>query len=231
MRLLQTLVQHSSPVAVGRADGSVVLRIVDESDGSSCRNLKCCIPDGWIGAVLLRWAVILGVLWSVQAVGMAADEAVPAIEEAISAPDSSSSMFSTEVWLTPLILLPGVALLIVSTSARFGQLHTEFHRLLDHPDAHARILSQHLLKRSTLFRDALLALYASVGLFAIGSLLGGVVNLWRPDSLWVVGTATMFGICCIAYASIQLMRETLLCLSVLKDHREQLQAAVDDELC
>lgn len=140
-------------------------------------------------------------------------------------------MFSTELWLTPLILLPGVALLIVSTSARFGQLHTEFHRLLDHPDAHSRILSQHLLKRSRLFRDALVALYASVGLFALGSLLGGVVNLWQPESLWVVGTATMIGIGCIVYAAGQLMREALICLSVLTDHSEHVRSAVDDASC
>lgn len=130
-------------------------------------------------------------------------------------------MFSTEVWLTPLILLPGVALLIVSTSARFGQLHTEVHRLLDHPDAHARILSRHLLKRSALFRDALVALYASVGLFGLGSLLGGVVNLWRPESLWVVGGATMIGIGCVVYASVQLLREAMICLKVVADQTEQ----------
>lgn len=123
------------------------------------------------------------------------------------ATEAGTGMFSTEVWLTPLILLPGVALLIVSTSARFGQLQTEFHRLLDHPDAHARILSRHLLRRSALFRDALVALYASVALFAFGSLLGAVVNLWRPESLWVVGGATILGIGCIVYASVQLMRE------------------------
>ena len=115
-----------------------------------------------------------------------------------------------------------VALLIVSTSARFGQLHTEFHRLVDHPDAHAKILSRHLLTRSILFRNALVALYASVGLFGLGSLLGGVVNLWRPESLWVVGSATMIGIGCTTYAAAQLVREALLCLEVLRDHVERL---------
>lgn len=175
------------------------------------------------------WTVLLGLLLCLPAAGAAADQDSPVNELPSSESESRPGMFSTEVWLTPLILLPGVALLIVSTSARFGQLHTEFHRLIDHPDAHARILSQHLMKRSALFRDALLALYASVGLFAIGSLLGGVVNLWRPESLWVVGTATMFGICCVAYAAVQLMRETLICLSVLNDHSEQLSSAGDDE--
>jgi hypothetical protein len=50
-------------------------------------------------------------------------------------------MPQTELWLTPLILLPGVALLIMSTSVRFGQVHDEFHVFLDHPDAHARVVS------------------------------------------------------------------------------------------
>ncbi len=132
-------------------------------------------------------------------------------------------MFTTEVWLTPLILLPGVALLIMSTSARFGQVQLEFHRLLDHHDAHGRILAGHLLKRSALFRNALVALYASVGLFALGSLLGGVVNLWRPESLWVVGGLTISGICGIVYAAVELIRESLLCLQVIRDHSEQLR--------
>jgi hypothetical protein len=85
-------------------------------------------------------------------------------------------MFTTEVWLTPIILLPGVALLTVSTAHRFGQIQAEFHRLLDHPDSHAQIVARSLLIRARLYRDALASLYASVGLFALGSLLGGVVN-------------------------------------------------------
>lgn len=138
-------------------------------------------------------------------------------------------MFTTEVWLTPLILLPGVALLIMSTSARFGQIQTEFHRLLDHPDAHARIIARDLLRRSSLFRDALVSLYASVAMFSFGSLLGGVVNLWRPESLWVVGGVTILGIGCVMYAAVQLVRESLLCLQVLREHDDQLENASDSE--
>lgn len=149
--------------------------------------------------------------------------------QAASDGEPRAGMFATEVWLTPLILLPGVALLIVSTSARFGQLHTEIHRLLDRRDTHAKMLSGHLLSRSALFRDALVALYVSVGLFAFGSLLGGVVNLWRPNSLWVVGSATMIGIGCIVYAAIQLVREALVCLQVFVDHTQQLQNVIEVE--
>lgn len=150
---------------------------------------------------------------------------LPGEEPASGAVKSPTGMFSTEVWLTPLILLPGVALLIISTSARFAQLQTEFHRLLDHPDAHARILSRNLLKRSALFRDALVALYSSVALFAFGSLLGAVVNLWRPESLWVVGGTTILGIACIVFASLQLIREAWVCLRITVDQAQQLQDA------
>ncbi len=139
-------------------------------------------------------------------------------------------MFSTEVWLTPLILLPGVALLIMSTSARFGQIHTEFHRLLDQPDARAKIVARHLLRRSALFRNALVALYSSVAFFTVGSLLGGVVNFWEPSSLWVVGGLTIVGIGCIVYAAVQLIRESLICLKVILDHSERLEKTEDKDI-
>jgi len=74
--------------------------------------------------------------------------------------EQRTGMFATEVWLTPRMRLPGATLLIASMSARFGQLHTEIHRAMDHPDAHAKTLSRQLLRRSRLFRDALVALYA-----------------------------------------------------------------------
>ncbi len=147
----------------------------------------------------------------------------PETEPAAATTKPSKSIFATEVWLTPLILLPGVALLIVSTSARFGQLHTEFHRLVDHPDAQARILGRHLLKRAVIFRNALVALYGSVGLFALGSLLGGVVNLWQPESLWVVGGLTIVGIGSIVYASFLLLWESFICLRALQEHHERLE--------
>jgi hypothetical protein len=128
--------------------------------------------------------------------------------------------FATEVWLTPLILLPGVALLIVSTSARFGQLHAEFHRIVEHPDAHAKILARNLVRRSELFRDSLASLYVSVGLFSLGSLVGGFVDFFWPTSVWFVGGFTIAGIGCVVFAAAQLFRESLICLEVIREHSE-----------
>ncbi len=125
---------------------------------------------------------------------------------------------ANELWLTPLILLPGVALLIGSTAQRFGQLHTEFHHLLDHYDAHAKILSRHLVLRSRLHRDALLGLYISVAVFALSSLIGGVLAIWAPDHVYLTGFFTLGGILALCYSSASLIRDTIICMHVISEH-------------
>ena len=140
-------------------------------------------------------------------------------------------MVQTELWLTPLILLPGVALLIMSTSARFWQIHEEFHRLLERPDDHAKIISRQLLRRGRLLRNALLCLYTSVGLFSIGSLLGGFINLWAPSLLWLIGGITLIGIATLVFAALQLIRESLVCMNVISDSSSRLDELMSDELC
>jgi hypothetical protein len=133
---------------------------------------------------------------------------------------------TSELWLTPLILLPGVALLIGSTAGRFGQVHTEFHHLIDHPDDHAKIVARSLVLRSRLFRNALLGLYASVAMLALGSFAGGLVNHWRPQALWLTGAFTMAGILLVLYAAIQLVREALTCMKVVAEHGERVYEAL-----
>lgn len=128
----------------------------------------------------------------------------------------------TELWLTPLISLPGVALLIMSTSARFGLIHTEFHHLMDHPEAGAQITSRHLVQRAQLFRNALVSLYFAVGFFALGSLAGGIVGNFKPDMLWLVGGLTLLGIGCVLFASVELTRESWICMQVIHDNHERI---------
>ena len=127
-------------------------------------------------------------------------------------------MVQTEIWLSPLILLPGVALLIISTAARFAQINDEFHRLIDHPDKHAKILSRHLLERSRYFKNALVSLYASVTLLSTGSLLGGLLTAWTDLALWTTGALTILGILCLVHAALNLVRESRLCLKIIDEH-------------
>ncbi len=126
-------------------------------------------------------------------------------------------MENVEMWLTPLLFLPGVALLVMSTSVRFGQIHGELHNLLEHGSASDMTAGQ-LLKRSTLFRDALVSLYCGFGLFSLASLLGGLTITWLEASMWIVVAITCLGIFTLVFASAQLIRESVLSLRIIEEH-------------
>ncbi len=129
-------------------------------------------------------------------------------------------MNEMNLWLTPLILLPGVALLIVSTSARFSRIHDEIHGLLHHEEDASPKVTEHLLARSRYFRDALVALYLCVALFSLASLLGMLAALWQAmTSAWVVLGVTAGGILCLTFSAFQLIRESLLSLEIIEEHR------------
>lgn len=63
-------------------------------------------------------------------------------------------MGSEASWLTPLLLIPGIAILIASTATRYSEVHAEIHRLLHEHSAEAKACAQHELKRSRCFRNA-----------------------------------------------------------------------------
>ena len=126
------------------------------------------------------------------------------------------------LWLAPLILLPGVGLLIVSTSARYSRLHDEIHYVLHHaPDEACDDRLLPLLERGRLFRNAMVALYTCIGLFSLAGLAGVALQLESPTTVrWVVlpimgvGIATLFG------AAVELIRESIHSLDVMRAHQD-----------
>ena len=132
-------------------------------------------------------------------------------------------MEETGLWLTPLVLLPGVALLVLSTSIRYGQIHEEFHHLLEMKGEAARATGERLWARAHLFRDALVGLYVSTCLLALGAMLGGLASLWFARSDIVVVVLTILGVAAVIYSSIQLIRESSLSLNIVKRHMDELQ--------
>lgn len=126
------------------------------------------------------------------------------------------------VWITPLALLPGVALLVMSTAIRFGQVHEEMHRHLssDHGDRHDE--PSHLVSRATLFRNALVALYISIAILAAAGLVGGVARLWMANAEAPVLILTAAAVGCLAYAAITLIRESTLLMRVIEAHGKEL---------
>ncbi|MDH3457317.1 MAG: DUF2721 domain-containing protein [Gemmatimonadota bacterium] len=132
-------------------------------------------------------------------------------------------MEETGLWLTPLVLLPGVALLVLSTSIRYGQIHEEFHHLLEMRGEVAKATGERLWARAHLFRDALVGLYVSVCLLAVGAMLGGLASLWFTRSDIVVVILTFLGVAAVIYSSIQLIRESSLSLEIVKQHMDDLR--------
>ncbi len=137
-------------------------------------------------------------------------------------------MQNTEIWLTPLLLLPGVALLIMSTSTRYGQIHTELHHLLEKPRDRLKVASARLLaKRSTLFRNALVSLYLSVGLLSLAGLLGGLMDLWKSAAIIIVWVLTCLAILCLLFAAVELIRESRLSLDIIQAHSAYIETEIE----
>jgi hypothetical protein len=118
---------------------------------------------------------------------------------------------------TPLLLLPGAALMLVSTSPRYESLHAEIHHLMAEGPAGAMCV-EHVLRRARLLRSAMVLLYCACAFFSASGLIGGATT-------WLAGTAHPLawglggaGVACVVLASIELVRESIVSLRVVEDH-------------
>ena len=122
-------------------------------------------------------------------------------------------MDDVSLWVSPVVLVSGVALLIMSTSARYGQIHAELRELMH--DTHngtlasdsVDMLYEHLRIRTRLLLSALFGLYLSVGFLITGSLVGVVSAIWSFSHVPVI-VLTCAGILGVVYAALQLIRES-----------------------
>jgi len=77
------------------------------------------------------------------------------------------------------LLVPGVTLLVMSTSNRFAHVHSEIHDLANHKyDKDIEKLAENLDKRSVIFNNALISLYLSITFLAKASLIVGIDLIW-----------------------------------------------------
>lgn len=132
-------------------------------------------------------------------------------------------MESTVVWITPLLMLPGIATLIISTAARYAALHEEIHRALDMPGENRLLSTTHLLTRALHFRNALVAQYVSVFLLVSASLIGALFEVTQMSGdTWVLIVLSV-GVAVIAYSTFELIRESRFSLDVICSHIDQIQ--------
>ena len=128
------------------------------------------------------------------------------------------------IWLSPLLLLPGAGLLIMSSSQRFNRLHDEIHHLMENESNKSNRAVKHLMKRAHYFRNALVLLYSSIAIFAIAGLLGGITSGLGDVSFYITVGLTILGILFLAAASIILIKESSLSLEIMKIHLDEINS-------
>ncbi len=126
------------------------------------------------------------------------------------------------LWLTPLLLVPGVAMLVLSTSARYEAVHDEIHTLLEEGTATAASCAQHVLARARLFRNSLVALYGAVCVLGLAGLIGGVSSLWLEGFHWLATVGCVLGIALLIIAACILVLESTLSLKIVEAHTREL---------
>jgi Protein of unknown function (DUF2721) len=131
-------------------------------------------------------------------------------------------MDSIGFWLSPLLLLPGAALLILSTSIRLNRLHDEVHHQMDQGHTPKKEVIDHLLLRARYFRNALVFLYSSISIFAVAGIIGGLTSGWDEVSTVLTIGLTVIGIIFITAAAIILIKESSLLLKIIESHTKEL---------
>lgn len=145
-------------------------------------------------------------------------------------------MDDVSLWVSPVVLVSGVGLLILSTSTRYGQIHAELRELIR--DAHdgafagdtVEVLQRHLRARTRLLLQALFGLYLSVGFLITGSLVGVLSAIWSFSHVPVI-ILTCAGILGVVYSALQLIRESRIFLHTVDVcvHRATRLASANDD--
>lgn len=130
-------------------------------------------------------------------------------------------MESEIVWITPLLLAPGIATLIISTSSRYAALHEELHRWLEGADDAQFIGHARLMQRAVHFRNALVAQYLAVFILVLASVCGVTLQALNAAGDTAVVVIMVVGITVVGYSVIELIRESRLSLAVIRAHLER----------
>lgn len=119
-------------------------------------------------------------------------------------------------WIIPLTLLPGIGMMIMSTSHLSTAISQEISGLIHETICDTHLVEQKISQMSLLNR-ALVTLYLGAAAFAITGLIGGVSavqNLMVHDAFTV---CLIIGICCLLVATIFLITFSVRAVRIKKN--------------
>lgn len=111
-------------------------------------------------------------------------------------------------WIQPVLMLPGLGLLLLSTTARFGQLEAQLHAVLAREPGPSAAQLQRLRLRARQFRVAIVSLYVGIAALALGSLVGGLVAAAAGPLAAVVTLSMCLAVAATVVAAVALIRES-----------------------
>ncbi len=123
-------------------------------------------------------------------------------------------MESLGEWVLPMSFLPGVGLLILSTSTRYMNLSDRLRDVRSVPTGSA---ASRELRCMWLFRNALVGLYLAVACFSLATLASGLVSAAAMSATVVLRALTTLGVLAVVYAAGQLLWESILTLRLVEN--------------
>lgn len=126
-------------------------------------------------------------------------------------------------WVQPLLLLPGVGLLLMSTSFRFESVHAEIHALLRSDMAGVSDCALHSSVRGRLLVLAMVLLYLATASFGVSGLFGALEDraTGHGGGWWVVLLAA--GVVALVLAAVILVIESWVTARVIVHHAREIQ--------
>lgn len=121
-----------------------------------------------------------------------------------------------ELALVPIGMLPGIGLLILSTSSRYWTVVSDLLDMsAEQCGGSAATLER---RRARLFRNALVSLYVAAAFASASALIGSTLSMlgYSGGPTAAIGAAVAIG--CIVFASIELIRESKLSLHIVDLH-------------
>ena len=119
--------------------------------------------------------------------------------------------------LAPLSFLPGIGLLILSTSRRYIELIRQLQHIMDTKQNHSTDFMLLQRKRLWMFKWAMSLLYLCVGFVLIGSLAAGFSIHQQKFSLIILYTFLILAVFSATTAIIILIKESFVSASLINE--------------
>ncbi len=118
---------------------------------------------------------------------------------------------------TPLTFLPGIGMLIMSTSRRYIELINQMQWVFQQEQKYTQYFFSCQQQRLRMFKWALTFLYLCVGLILLGSLLGGITISSHPLSEYLLLSFVILAVLSALLAVGVLIRESFVSASLINE--------------